>query len=76
MSRAGSALCFPAPSPSEVKTLLGGGRAEGQGGERVLSMPDSQEALLSEYRILSQSVEKRNKGSGPKEDVRLKETLR
>jgi hypothetical protein len=39
-------------------------------------MPDSQEALLSEYRNLSQSVEKRNKGSGPKEDVRLKETLR
>ena len=40
-------------------------------------MPDRAGRLCSqECRIFSQSEEKRNKGSGPKEDVRLKEILR
>lgn len=40
-------------------------------------MPDRAGRLYSqECRIFSQSVENRNKGNGPKEDVRLKEILK
>lgn len=62
LSRAGSGLRFPVPRLNEAKTLLWGRQAEGQGGERVLSVPDRV------GRLGPPSVGKRNRSTGPKAD--------